>query len=48
MLNCVLKMSRTVISSKIASVILELEKSEVVLSEDILSILKPSEITNIN
>ena len=47
MCNCVLKMPWTVISSKIASVILELQKSEVVWSEDFLSILKPSEITKI-
>ena len=40
-------MSRTVISSKIASSILELQKSEVVWNEDILSIMKTSEITKI-
>ena len=40
-------MSRTVISSKIASSILELQKSEIVWNEDILSIMKTSEITKI-
>ena len=43
--NLVLKMSRTVIFSKIASVILDMEKSEDLQQEDFLSILKPSEIT---
>ena len=38
-------MPRTVIFSKIASVILDMEKLEDCLSEDFLSILKPSEIT---
>ena len=38
-------MPRTVIFSKIASVILDMEKLEDCLSEDFLSILKTSEIT---
>ena len=37
----------TVVSSKIASVILESQKFEVVLNDDFLSILKLSEITKI-
>ena len=45
MCNWVWKMPRTVIFSKIASVILDMEKLEDCLSEDFLSILKPSEIT---
>ena len=40
-------MPRTVIFSKIASVILDKQKSEDSLSEDFLSILNPSEITKI-
>ena len=46
MCNWVWKMPRTVIFPKIASVILDMEKLEDCLSEDFLSILKPSEITN--
>ena len=42
-----MKMLWTVIITKIASLILEKEKSEDVLTEDFLSILKPSEITKI-
>ena len=38
-------MPRTVIFSKIASVILDMEKLEDCLIEDFLSILNPSEIT---
>ena len=45
MCNWVWKMPRTVIFSKIGSVILDMEKLEDCLSEDFLSILKPSEIT---
>ena len=40
-----LKISRTVINSKCASVILDKQKSEDDLTEDFLSILKPLEIT---
>ena len=41
----VLMTLQSVISSRIASVILEFKKSEVVWNEDFLSILKPAEIT---
>ena len=47
MCNWVWKMPRTVIFSKIASVILDKQKSEDSLSEDFLSILNPSEITKL-